>query len=138
MATDYLFVDNKNVVKAVLYTNTELSQEQFDALTGSLGTYVPRVHAGQEHIGTYKVVGEGIVPYSKILTKYQFNSLFTFEELVAITSASKSDLEIEVLQKKFEIADEINLNEDIVATGLALLVSKGILTQERADEIANS
>jgi len=72
------------------------------------------------------------------MTKLQFRSLFTFEELVAIETAAETDAMIRVLNQNQAVADFIDLADPRTAAGLALLVSKTLLTQERADAILAS
>jgi|688.fasta_scaffold2148868_2 hypothetical protein len=69
------------------------------------------------------------------LTKLQFQNRFTFEELIAIEEASVSDAGVRVLQKQQSIAEFINLEDPITIAGVNYLVSKELITQERANSI---
>lgn len=69
------------------------------------------------------------------LTRYAFRSLFSLEELIAITTASKSNVIIEIFMKNMELAAEIDLKNVEVTQGLSYLVSQGIITQEKMNII---
>lgn len=71
----------------------------------------------------------------RILSKYEFNERFTFDELVAITEAAKTNSRIAVFKNKFEISQEVNLDLPSVSQGLDLLVQAGLLKQDRKAEI---
>lgn len=69
------------------------------------------------------------------LTRFEFRSLFSFEELVAITTAAKIDVVIEVFMKSMEVAEEIDLTYSETANGLGYLVAQGFITQQKMDNI---
>ena len=71
----------------------------------------------------------------KQLTRYEFRSLFDFNEQVAITTAAKSDVAVEVFMKSMEVAEVINLDYPETAQGLGYLVSLGLIKQEKMDNI---
>ena len=73
--------------------------------------------------------------YKRILTKFEFNERFTFDELVAITDLAKTNSRIAVLKNKFEISQEINLDLPAVSQGLDLLIQAGVLKLDRKIEI---
>lgn len=70
-------------------------------------------------------------------TKLEFRSLFTFEELVAIETAAETDAAIRVLNQNQALAEYVDMSDPRTTAGLQLLVSKGLLTQERYDAINN-
>ena len=70
-----------------------------------------------------------------ILTKLQFENRFTFDELVAIETASETNPGIRVLQKKQAKADFIDLTDENTILGVMFLNSVNLLTQERMTEI---
>lgn len=70
-------------------------------------------------------------------TKLEFRSLFTFEELVAIEVAAETDAAVRVLNQNQALAEFIDMADPRTTAGLQLLVSKGLLTQERYDAINN-
>jgi len=71
----------------------------------------------------------------KILTRYEFWSLFTFQEMVAITTAAKTDVAIEVFMESMRVAEEINLDYPETIQGLTYLVSVELITQQKMDDI---
>ena len=74
-------------------------------------------------------------PKRKILTKYEFRSLFSQEEKAAIKTASKTDVMIEVFNEDTLSADEINLDFPDVFRGLTYLVAKKLIPQQKMDDI---
>lgn len=69
------------------------------------------------------------------LTKLQFRFRMTDAEYVGILSAAKTDVAVEAWVKTFDMAPFINVEDQRTKDGVAVLVSKGLLTQERANEI---
>lgn len=90
-----------------------------------------------QYPGHYRLVEEPpvVIPKRKILSRYEFRSLFTFPEMVAITTAAKTDITIEVFMESMRVAEEINLDYPETAAGLAYLVSQNLITQEKMDNI---
>ena len=144
----YITVDNKNLVSSVIFCKTEIVSPPSgtylinnDFMPGYTPNYTPmsqEIVTAYNNIDHSKYVNGQFVPYVKpirVLTKYAFNSRFTFEELVAITEAAKTDSQVAVLMNKFNIADDIDLTDPVVAYGLNLLVGKTLLTQIRMNEI---
>lgn len=74
-------------------------------------------------------------PTPRVLTKWEFSQRFTFAERVAITTAAKTDAEVEVIMNDMSIAQEIHLDDKSVEESLALLVSKGLLKADRVTSI---
>lgn len=72
------------------------------------------------------------------ITRLAFRNRFTFAERVAIETATDSDMEVRVLMKDIESASFVTLTDQAVIDGLALLVSKGLIAQARADEIQSA
>lgn len=91
--------------------------------------------------GGYTLETAGVMgaatPDSKI-TKLAFRNRFTFAEKVALEDAAKTDTEVKVLLDDQAAAQYIDLDRADTAAGLDLLVTKGLLTQQRRDEILNA
>jgi hypothetical protein len=83
----------------------------------------------------YTKVLKAVAAKNKILSRYEFRSLFTFQEIQAITTAAKTDVAIEVFMESMRVAEEINLDYPETSQGLAYLVSLGLITQEKMDNI---
>jgi hypothetical protein len=76
------------------------------------------------------------------LTKFQFRSKFTLQELVAIDNAdTNGDLSVSqkatlnTIGKNFVVAEDIDLAHPQTIQGIQYLASVGLLTPERATEI---
>lgn len=85
-------------------------------------------------------VGEAIeivpppAPPARTMTHYAFRTQrLTFPERVAWDNSTEP--EIVTLRRDFDLAQEIDL--DVVAQAMPLLVSKGVVTAERAAEIVS-
>ena len=76
-------------------------------------------------------------PPKRILTKYEFRSLFTVAQKAAILVASKTDPIIEVFNTDMMAADEINLDYPDVTAGLDYLISLNLIPAELKNQIIN-
>lgn len=81
---------------------------------------------------TWKLVS---LTEKKIITKLEYMSRFTDEELIGIIEASKVYAQIELWYKKFEQAQDIDLNDPRTLSGLLALEGTGLLAAGRANEI---
>jgi len=104
--------------------------------------------AGKVAIGnpSYTVAADGSVsetydvidappPKPPVVTSLQFRHLFTPTEAVAITTAGQSDVQIRVFMDEASAAGTVDLGVDEVKQGVAYLVAKNIITQDRAGQI---
>lgn len=71
------------------------------------------------------------------ISKLSFRKRFTFEEKVSIEQAAETDAVVRVLLKDQDSAEFIDLTRQDTKDGVHLLVSKSLLTAERAAEILN-
>ena len=78
------------------------------------------------------------IPIPPVITKIAMATRFTDSEYVGIISASKTDVEVEAWLAKFNMASQISLQDPRTITGMALLVSKNLITQARADMILSA
>jgi hypothetical protein len=69
------------------------------------------------------------------ITRLAFRNRFTFAEKVAIETAAESDATVRVLLKDQEAATFIDLARIDTQQGVQLLVSKNLITAQRASEI---
>ena len=60
---------------------------------------------------------------------------FTDPEFVGILTAAKTDTDVEAWKTRFDVATSIDLDNDRTKSGFDMLVTKGLLTQERATVI---
>jgi len=72
---------------------------------------------------------------SRVYTRLQFRSLFSFAEQIAITTAAKTDIGVEVFLGMMNIAEEIDLDYPDTIAGLDYLVSKELITEEKKGQI---
>ncbi len=87
--------------------------------------------------GHYMLVGPEPTPPAPppIITKIAMLTRLTDAEYVGILAAAKTDVEIEGWLGRFNAANTINLDDQRTKDGMALLVTKNLLTQARADAI---
>lgn len=79
-----------------------------------------------------------VVVESRIITKVaMLTRRLTQAEFVGILTAAKADVAIEAWKYVFDAASTIDLDSQNTKDGMALLVSKNLLTQARADAILN-
>lgn len=77
-------------------------------------------------------------PPPRIVSKVDMlTKRFTMVEFTGIVTASKTDPAVEAWKIIFESAVTIDLDSQNTKDGMALLVSKNLLTQARANEILN-
>jgi len=99
------------------------------------GQYVRWHGQGWELTTTPPPVTEPAPPAPQLITKVAFRFRMTDAEYVGVLSAAKSDVEIEAWLATFNMVTQINLVDTRTQGGIAKLVSKGLLTQARGDEI---
>lgn len=71
----------------------------------------------------------------QFITKVAFRFRLTDAEYVGILSAAKTDVEVQAWVETFNMVTQINLNDARTVSGVQTLVSKNLLTQERATDI---
>jgi hypothetical protein len=109
------------------------------------GEVVNRISASLEFVqetypGRFRYIGEEPAPPEpRIITKVaMLTRRLTQAEFVGILTAAKTDVAIEAWKYVFDAANTIDLDSQNTKDGMALLVSKKLLTQARADEILNT
>lgn len=84
----------------------------------------------------YRLVGPEPEPYvAPLITKVAFRFRMTDAEYVGVLSAAKADVEVAAWVETFNMVSQIDLDNQRTKDGVANLVSKNLLTQERATEI---
>jgi hypothetical protein len=76
---------------------------------------------------------EPVLP--NIITRLALLDRMTDAEFSAILAAAKTDTDVEAWKTRFDVATNIDLDNDRTKTGFAMLVTKTLLSQERATEI---
>ena len=90
---------------------------------------------GKKYENGVFVDGPAIVLPS-IITKLALLNRMTDAEFIGIINAAKTDAEVELWKTRFDNATTIDLNDGSrVVAGFPMLVTKGLLTQERATKI---
>jgi hypothetical protein len=74
-------------------------------------------------------------PAPEFVTKVAFRFRLTDAEYVGILSAAKTDVEVQAWVETFNMVSQVNLVDQRTKDGLDKLVSKSLLTQERATKI---
>ncbi len=69
------------------------------------------------------------------LTKLQYMERFTDQELAAIYTAAKTNIQVEIWLEKFKATTEINTADLRISVGLQALETAGLLAAGRAQEI---
>ena len=77
-----------------------------------------------------------VVILPSIITKLALLNRMTNPEFIGIINAAKTDAEVELWKTRFDAATTIDLADGSrVVAGFPMLVTKGLLTQERATTI---
>jgi hypothetical protein len=87
--------------------------------------------------GHYRLVGPEPAPLSPppIITKLAFRYRLTDAEYVGILAAAKTDVEVAAWVETFNMVAQVNLDDPRTASGLEMMVTKSLLTEERKTEI---
>jgi hypothetical protein len=98
------------------------------------------VFVKKHHSGCYRLVGPEPAPsppppLPPIITKVAFRFRLTDAEYVGILSAAKTDVEVMAWVETFNMVSQINLDDPRTASGLEMMVTKSLLTEERKTEI---
>ena len=70
-----------------------------------------------------------------IITKLAMIDRFTEAEYEGVLTAAKTDVQVQGWLDRFNVSNQINLDDSRTINGINLLVSKNLLTQERGNEI---
>jgi hypothetical protein len=70
-----------------------------------------------------------------IITKLAFRFRLTDVEYVGILAAAKADVEVMAWVETFNMVGQINLEDPRTVSGLEMMVTKSLLTEERKTEI---
>jgi hypothetical protein len=74
-------------------------------------------------------------PLPKIITKLAMIDRFTEAEYEDVLTAAKTDVQVQGWLDRFYAANQIDLDDHRTVSGIDLLVSKDLLTEERGQEI---
>lgn len=76
----------------------------------------------------------GPVP-AKVMTSLSFIELFTKVEQLAVLTAAMQSAELRLWYDKLMAADEVAFDDPRLLEGMGVIVSAGLITQARRDEI---
>lgn len=130
----HIMVDQDNKVISISYLST---------LVPAAGKVVSEsvvVELGYIHdpvANTYSPDNIVVVSNTK-LSKLGFRNRFTFQEKVTIEEAAASDAQVRVLLKDQDSATYIDISRQDTIAGVNMLVSKQLLTAERAELILST
>lgn len=89
--------------------------------------------------GHYRLVGPEPAPPTPylppIITKLAFRYRLTDPEYVGILGAAKTDVEVAAWVETFNMVSQINLEDSRTVSGLEMMVTKSLLTEERKTEV---
>lgn len=115
-----------------IYTVTELSGFAHDIVA-------EQAFVDQYYPGRWVLVGPEfkppLVPSYPSITKLAMIDRFSDAEYTGVLTAAKTDVEVQGWLDRFNVAKNVNLTDSRTVSGMNLLVSKGLLTQARADSI---
>lgn len=69
------------------------------------------------------------------VTRLEFRRRFELAELVALETAAEADPMLRVLKEDLSVAEFIRINDPRTVAGMDYLVTAGVLTETRKDEI---
>lgn len=137
MTKRFAIVDNSGVVDNIVIAENALNVHGIwvdltgmDPEPGNGWTYVDGVF-------TAPVIPEPVPapPELRIITKTAMMARFTDDEFVDVLVKAKRDIKVEAWLMKFNAAATFDLDDARTISGIDLLVSKLVLTQERATAI---
>ena len=137
MTKRFAIVDNSGVVDNIVIAENALNVHGIwvdltgmDPEPGNGWTYVDGVF-------TAPVIPEPVPapPELRIITKTAMMARFTDDEFVDVLVKAKRDIKVEAWLMKFNAAATVDLDDARTISGIDLLVSKLVLTQERATAI---
>lgn len=115
-----------------IYTVTELNGFAHDIVA-------EQAFVDQYYPGRWVLVGPEfpppLEPVYPPITKLAMIDRFSDAEYTGILAAAKTDVEVQGWLDRFNVAKNVNLTDSRTVSGMNLLVSKGLLTQARADSI---
>lgn len=128
-----------NTVKSIVDVDTDADAEeyakQYEAIV-DITEQVPAPQVGWYLLGS-TLVSNGANGEIKI-TKLALRQRFTFPELIALHTASQTEVALQVLLANVTVATFIDLNRADTIAAMGLLVSMGLLTSERMNVILST
>lgn len=90
----------------------------------------------KKYPGHYVLVGPEPTPFVlQVITKLAMIDRFTEAEYEGVLTAAKTDVQVQGWLDRFNVSNQINLEDSRTVSGINLLVSKNLLTEARGNEI---
>ena len=83
----------------------------------------------------YRTLPQPSIP--RTITVFEFRRRFTLEEKIALELAKESDVILKIFIDDLMSAQEVDLNDPEMKAGMDYIVSKGLLSPERENEITS-
>lgn len=144
-------VDNLSNTMVVEYSSGNKSQRlsipqpsQSQDLTQWINQYAPVDYLAQPAYAEIVVgtTGSGSAlppvppaPLPPVISAIEFMNKFTYDEKLAITALGLTDPEVRLWYDQLIVSLSVSVSDPRVMAGVANLVTAGVLTQARADEI---
>lgn len=120
----------------IYYVGAAMIYEILDDSGNVINTIVAdEIFVNQHHPNRYRLVPEPPPPPKWIVTKVAFRFRLTDLEYTSILAAAKTDVEVQAWYETFNMVQSLDLSSERTIDGVTKLVSKGLLTQDRADTI---
>ena len=115
-----------------IYTVTELNGIVRDIVAEQ--SFVDQYYPGRWVLVGPEFPPENVVSYPPI-TRLAMIDRFSDAEYTGILAAAKTDVEVQGWLDRFYAVSKIDLKDSRTISGINMMVSKGLLTQSRADAI---
>jgi hypothetical protein len=125
------------VIKGTIVDNIAIADNPLETndLWVCVDGVVPRPGPGWSYDGKNFAPPSPPPPLPNIITKLAMIDRFTEVEYEGILTAAKTDVQVQGWLDRFAAANQINLDDSRTISGIDLLVSKDLLTEERGQEI---
>jgi hypothetical protein len=126
----YAFLDEKNKVTNIEVLNYNIESPYVIELQTYDPTIIGKIWDGENFIAKVETKER----YE--LTRLEFRNRFKIEELALIyQKIDAGDITLRVIMDNFNVASYINIKDPLTLSGINYLISIGVLTQERANEV---
>lgn len=107
------------------------------------GNIINRIVAEKKYVdlkypNRYREIKDFSPPKPPIITKISFRFRLTNSEYVDILNAAKTDTEVQAWVETFNMVSQIDLESSRTIDGISMMVTKGLLTSQRANEILST
>lgn len=126
----YAFLNDKNKVTNIEVLNYNIESPYVIELQTYDPTIIGKIWDGENFIAKVETKER----YE--LTRLEFRNRFKIEELALIyQKIDAGDITLRVIMDNFNVASYINVKDPLTLSGINYLISIGVLTQERANEV---